>query len=194
MNPSLENPNFNEITPESLQFLRQITPEILKNMIERKVRPTIKLIPYREGRVSVYLSNKSNYSEKLIANFLGGGIEDSESPLEALKRECKEELESGYENIKDFLVDNLPIVAYGEIATSKPRWQKKGVFLVAVEVSSLEFIRPILSEMRYLAPFSDIPSAISWLNKTDTPPDRKDLYQIALLKIKQLVEETKLSS
>lgn len=67
--------------------------EKYKNINKRK---TTVLIPYYEenGEVFVYIQKRSEDAKRLPGyfGFFGGGIEESETPEEGVKREAKEEL------------------------------------------------------------------------------------------------------
>jgi 8-oxo-dGTP pyrophosphatase MutT (NUDIX family) len=61
------------------------------------------------GKKEVLLQHRTDDAENFpgMWSFFGGGIEENETPLETVKRECFEELEYDLKNPKLILVKNL---------------------------------------------------------------------------------------
>jgi len=161
----------------------EVILQLVQDARERNVRPCIEAIPTYKGWLLGFESGRKDgkVCKHRTRKFKlpGGGIDPEQSPAEALEAEFREE--AGVDlNLAWFGgVANLPVLAFGEMSTSRPEWDGKFRIITTLELSHTNFALngEIVSPKRFCR-IQDLLDQVGCCVHTSS--EAADLYQRAI--------------
>lgn len=109
----------------------------------KKVKKVVGIAFIKDGKLLISQSVKSAKRNKFT--FVGGGVEEGETILEAAVRECKEEIQNGFEIVES---DFKPVMKFTEQAASDPNLTIEMNILLATKEINVE-LKPNEEILKY---------------------------------------------